>query len=127
MRNSIGTLLFTWLRGEEVGRDAAGNRYYREKAKSRDRGRRGSIRKERRWVVFEGHVEASRIPPDWHAWMHHMTEEPPTSDRHEHQPWEIEHRPNPTFTEKAYRPPGHTLLGGERDKATGDYEPWSPA
>ncbi|MDX1709689.1 MAG: NADH:ubiquinone oxidoreductase subunit NDUFA12 [Rhodovibrionaceae bacterium] len=127
MRNSIGTLLFTWLRGEEIGRDAAGNRYYREKVKSRHRGMFGSMRRERRWVVFDGHIEASRIPPEWHAWIHHMVAEPPNSDDHERKPWEIEHQPNPTFTEQAYRPPGHTLLGGKRDKATGDYEPWSPA
>jgi NADH:ubiquinone oxidoreductase subunit len=119
--------LFTWLRGEEVGQDAAGNRYYREKSAGRDRARTGSIRRERRWVVFNGDVEASRVPANWHAWIHHMVVEPPTTDQHDHRPWEIEHKANPTFTEEAYRPPGHTLKGGERDKATGDYEPWRPA
>ena len=32
-----------------------------------------------------------------------------------------------TGTDLAYRPPGHTLMGGHRAKATGDYEPWTPA
>ena len=31
-----------------------------------------------------------------------------------------------TGTDQAYRPPGHTLKGGRRAKATGDYEPWTP-
>jgi len=34
--------------------------------------------------------------------------------------------PNLTGTAEAYRPPGHVLAGGQRDKATGDYEPWKP-
>jgi NADH:ubiquinone oxidoreductase subunit len=37
-----------------------------------------------------------------------------------------EHVPNLTGTDRAYRPPGHTLQGGRRDRATGDYEPWTP-
>ena len=31
-----------------------------------------------------------------------------------------------TGTENAYLPPGHTLEGGKRAKATGDYEAWRP-
>ena len=31
MAITLGTRLYTWLRGEEVGRDDFGNRYYREK------------------------------------------------------------------------------------------------
>jgi NADH:ubiquinone oxidoreductase subunit len=31
-----------------------------------------------------------------------------------------------TGTELAYRPPGHALAGNHRDKATGDYEAWTP-
>ena len=34
--------------------------------------------------------------------------------------------PNLTGTKAAYRPPGHILKGGQRDKATGDYEAWTP-
>ena len=30
-RNTLGTILHTWLRGEEVGKDGSGNRYFREK------------------------------------------------------------------------------------------------
>ena len=34
---------------------------------------------------------------------------------------------NLTGTGQAYRPPGHTLKGGQRTKGTGDYEPWIPS
>jgi NADH:ubiquinone oxidoreductase subunit len=37
-----------------------------------------------------------------------------------------EHRPNLTGTPLAYRPPGHTLKGGHRAPASGDYEAWKP-
>jgi len=31
-----------------------------------------------------------------------------------------------TGSPQAYRPPGHDFQGGQRAKATGDYEPWTP-
>jgi NADH:ubiquinone oxidoreductase subunit len=114
---SIGTRLYTWLRGEPVGRDGAGNRYYREKGGGRVHA--DSLRRERRWVVYQGEVE-------WHAWLHHTTHEVPPAGGPPKRPWQKDHLPNLTGTGAAYRPPGHTLEGGRRDKATGDYEPWTP-
>lgn len=121
---TLGTRLYTWLKGEEVGRDRFGNRYFREK--------RGgtvhpdSMRKERRWVIYDGEAEASRVPPDWHGWLHHTFAEPPPPEGTARRPWEKEHLPNLTGTDAAYRPPGHTLAGGKRARGTGDYEPWTP-
>ena len=118
---TIGTRLFTLLCGVFVGQDDAGNRYYRERW-----GRTGPGRRERRWVVYEGEVEASRVPPEWHRWLHHSTDESPTDVPLRAQSWEKPHRPNLTGTASAYRPPGHILGRGRRDRATGDYEPWRP-
>ncbi len=123
-RNTLGTILHTWLRGEEVGRDGSGNRYFREKGGGRVHP--DSIRKERRWVLYDGEPEASRVPPEWHAWLHHTTDDVPPAGGPAKRPWQKEHQPNLTGTEQAYRPPGHTLSGGHRDPATGDYEPWRP-
>jgi NADH:ubiquinone oxidoreductase subunit len=115
---SLGTRLFTWLRGSYVGSDTYGNRYYR--------GRPIAGRKrERRWVIYAGEVEASRVPPEWHGWLHGSQAEPPNPGQPRHS-WQKEHLPNLTGTELAYRPPGHTLAGGHRAAATGDYEPWTP-
>ena len=121
---TLGTKLYTWLRGEQVGHDRAGNRYYREKGGGRVH--HDSLRHERRWVIYDGEVEASRIPPEWHAWLHHTTDETPPPEGPPKRPWQKDHTPNMTGSDQAYRPPGHTLMGGHRDKATGDYEPWSP-
>lgn len=120
----IGTRLYTWLRGELVGSDQAGNRYYREKGGGNVHP--DSIRKERRWVIYDGDIEASRVPAEWHAWLHHTTQTPPPEGGPPRQPWQKDHQPNRTGTDQAYRPPGHTLMGGRRDSATGDYEPWTP-
>ena len=67
---NIGTWLFTKLKGRQVGSDAAGNLYFEEK-----RQRPGSVRN-RRWVSYNGPVEASAVPPEWHAWLHYTTEAP---------------------------------------------------
>jgi NADH:ubiquinone oxidoreductase subunit len=115
---TLGTQLFTWWRGEHVGDDDAGNRYFRDK-------KRPAKGRERRWVLYSGEVEASRVPPEWHAWLHHTTAEVPGGRAK--RPWQKEHRPNRTGTAEAYRPPGHVLAGGTRQPATGDYEPWRPS
>ncbi|MDF3075287.1 MAG: dehydrogenase [Alphaproteobacteria bacterium] len=116
---TIGTRLFTWLRGEQVGSDQFGNHYYQER-------KIAAGRRRKRWVIYNGEAEASRVPPDWHGWLHYTVDAPPPEDGLPKQSWQKEHVPNLTGTAEAYRPPGHVLEGGRRDKATGDYEPWKP-
>ncbi|MGE4221374.1 MAG: NADH:ubiquinone oxidoreductase subunit NDUFA12 [Alphaproteobacteria bacterium] len=114
------TRLITLFQGRLVGTDPFGNRYYEERRAPKE-GRR------RRWVVYEGEDEASRVPPEWHAWLHYTVKEVPDNAGRPHRDWQKAHVPNLTGTPGAYRPPGHTLQGGHRDRATGDYEPWTPA
>ena len=61
------THVLTWLRGEQVGEDSDGNVYYQER-------RIPEGRRRRRWVVYNGPDEASRIPPEWHAWLHYTVD-----------------------------------------------------
>jgi NADH:ubiquinone oxidoreductase subunit len=124
MGATLGTLLLTWLRGEPVGRDAYGNRYYRLKGYKPARLGAGRFSRERRWVLYNGDAEGSKVPPEWHAWLHHMVDAAPTPRTR--YPWEKEHQPNLTGTPLAYHPQGSVLRGGHRVRATGDYEPWSP-
>ncbi|MBM3511828.1 MAG: NADH:ubiquinone oxidoreductase subunit NDUFA12 [Alphaproteobacteria bacterium] len=107
------TSFFTWRKGELAGTDRFGNRYYRE---------RGG---ERRWVLYNGEAEASQVPPEWHAWLHHTIAAPPTNPGPA-RPWEQDHQPNLTGSPAAYRPPGDLLGAARRAPATGDYEPWRP-
>ena len=110
-----GTFLTTWWSGKPVGKDDFGNRYYESKDGKR------------RWVIYAGTVEASRVPPDWHGWLHHTFALPPTQDPFKGKAWEAPHLPNLTGTSAAYRPEGSLWAEGKRPPATGDYEAWRPS
>jgi len=111
---TIGTRFWTWRFGQFVGEDQYGNRYYRDATGKR------------RWVIYNGEAEASRIPVGWHGWMHHRTDIPPTEDTYQPREWEKPHQPNLTGTPAAYRPKGSLLRPEQRPEVTGDYEPWTP-
>ncbi len=118
--NTWGTRLWTALSGVLVGEDEQGNRYFRSKKPEGPNGR------ERRMVIYAGPAEPSRIPPGWHAWMHHRTDLPPSEETYVPHAWELPHEPNLTGTAGAYRPEGSLLRAGERPRVTGDYDAWSP-
>ena len=113
----FGTILFTLAKGQLVGQDPEGNRFYKERRPTKGR-------REKRWVVFKGEVEASRIQPEWHAWLHYTSDAPLTGAVR--QTWQKSHIPNGTGTDQAYLPPGHDRRGGNRPKAVGDYQAWTP-
>lgn len=124
--------LFTWWNGATlgarfdigrraglVGKDDQGNRYFEERKASLE-GRK------RRYVIYNGVAEPSRVPPDWHGWLHHTFDKPPTENPFVLKPWEKPHRPNMTGTAAAYRPKGSLAAGGDRAASSGDYEAWKP-
>lgn len=111
---TIGTRLFSRRNGVEVGRDAFGNRYFRAKKGGR------------RWVLYEGSNDASRVSAEWHGWLHGTTDVAPTEHYVPPAPWVAPYRANATGTLEAHRPAGSLDAGGRRASATGDYEAWSP-
>jgi len=121
---TLGTWILTRLRGELVGSDEYGNRYYRLKGDKPSGRGGGRFSRERRWVIYQGEPEGSKVPPEWHAWLHHTVDEVPAE--RQRYPWEKPHQPNLTGTPGAYHPRGSVLRGGHRARAAGDYEPWTP-
>ena len=117
---TIGTLLHSARKGEHVGTDAQGNRYYRSQTEKTPDGR------ERRWVIYDGPNDASRVPAEWHGWLHNSYDEVPESHLAPPRIWEADYTPNATGTVGAYRPQGALERGGHRAGATSDYEAWSP-
>lgn len=111
---TAGTRLWTWRKGVRVGSDSQGNIYYRE----RDR--------DRRWVIYNGPVEASRVPPEWHGWLHHTVDAPPDETGRRRKKFEKPHQENQTGTPGAYRPKGSIVTGPSRPRAAGRYEAWQP-
>jgi NADH:ubiquinone oxidoreductase subunit len=111
----LGTTIFTRMHGEQVGTDSLGNIYYRSKKKG-----------DRRWVIYNGSNDASRIPPDWYAWMHRMIDDVPDKALPPAPKFLKAPTPNLTGTPLAYRPSGALERGGQRAAASGDYEAWTP-
>jgi NADH:ubiquinone oxidoreductase subunit len=116
---TIGTALFSALKGEHVGTDAQGNEYYRSHVKTPDG-------LDKRWVIYHGANDASNVPPEWHGWLHGAFESAPESNLPPARVWEAGYTPNATGTLAAYRPQGALERGGRRAAATGDYEAWTP-
>ncbi len=105
---------------KKIGQDGAGNRYFEAKA-------RPGYKRARRWVLYQGAPDASKVPAEWHGWLHHQTNVVPSDQTASfRRSWQKPHQSNPTGTTAAYHPPGHVLEGSKRDKATGDYEAWTP-
>ena len=112
---SWGTSLFSRRNGEEVGRDEAGNIYFRHK---KDRARR--------WVIYAGANDSSRVPPGWNAWLRGTIDDLPDKSLPTRRVFEKAPLPNVTGTSAAYRPSGSLLGAGQRPAATGDYQAWKP-
>jgi len=120
---TLGTRVHTYFAGEYVGDDEFGNRYYRAKGGKVD----PTLGFQRRWVIYNGEAEATKIPAGWHGWMHHKDVPAPSEVHYNPLPWEKASQPNLTGTPAAYRPKGSILQEDpHRPHATGDYDAWSP-
>ncbi|MEO9649966.1 MAG: NADH:ubiquinone oxidoreductase subunit NDUFA12 [Roseobacter sp.] len=109
---TLNTQLWTWRNGVKVGEDTQGNVFYETKDKTR------------RWVIYDGEAEASRIDPDWHGWLHRTWDAAPTEEPLTHKPWQKPHQENLTGTALAYAPKGSIRRAAPEPRR--DYEAWSP-
>jgi len=109
---TLNTQFFTWRKGVKVGADDQGNTYYRTADDSK------------RWVIYNGEIEGSRISPDWHGWLHRTWDEPPSDKPLVHKAWEKPHQENLTGTALAYAPAGSIRNARPADRS--DYEAWTP-
>jgi NADH:ubiquinone oxidoreductase subunit len=116
-----GATFGTWmgLRGKtRVGEDHLGNIYYE--------GGKDPNGIPRRWVIYNGSNDASRVPPEWFSWLAHQIDSAPDQALPAPKAWEIPGEVNLTGSQLAYRPSGALEKGGHRARATGDYEAWTP-
>jgi NADH:ubiquinone oxidoreductase subunit len=127
-------LIFTWWNGATagilftigrnatlVGTDDYGNRYFECRT-----ARESYDQRKRRYVLYRGYAEPSKVPADWHGWLHYTFDEPPTRAPLKRQKWETDHLPNLTGTLYAWRPRGAIGRGGARAPSRGDYQSWTP-
>lgn len=86
MLNRWGLLLYTKLFGQHIGADGFNNAYYKTKNSA----------KEKRWVIYNGIYDSSKIPAEWHSWLHFtQTSAPKKNEKN----WE----PNTTGTKFAQK------------------------
>lgn len=111
---SWGTSLFSRRHGREVGRDEAGNIYFQHRDDPA-----------RRWVIYDGSNDSSRVPPAWNGWLRGTIDQLP-SELPPARAFQKAPAPNLTGTREAYRPDGSLGGKGVRAPATGDYQAWVP-
>ena len=107
-KQTIGTFIYTLFSGKFVGKDEFNNKYY-----SNSRGKR--------WVIYNSRVESSKIPPEWHLWIHFLTNNKP-SDKKIKFNWQKKHEENLTGTTLKYQPEG--MLSSDSKKNIKKYETW---
>ena len=88
---TFGTFLKTLFTGKLVGRDKFGNKYYKNK-------------KDERWVIYSGNIEATKITSEWYLWMHHTIDKIPNIKEEKKYHWQKEHSENMTGTKNSYKP-----------------------
>ena len=111
---TLGTALYSWRHGHKVGEDELGNVYMQTKKGGR------------RWVMYKGANDVSRVPPEWYAWLTRQIEEVPDEALPPAPAFLKDPTPNLTGTPYAYRPSGALERGGQRQAASGDYQAWTP-
>ena len=90
-QQTFGTRLQIFFSGKLVGEDKNGNKYYESKSG-------------RRWVIYNGEVEASKIPNEWYSWMHYINNKIENHHNFKKYDWQKEHLPNQTGSENSYHP-----------------------
>eukprot|EP00048_Salpingoeca_helianthica_P015419 m.226680 g.226680 ORF g.226680 m.226680 type:complete len:133 (-) comp17009_c0_seq1:20-418(-) len=70
--------------GKFVGKDAIGNEYYENNSR---------IFSRNRFVLYKDFwdFEGTQVAPEWHPWLHYMTDDVPTSSNTPKQGWQLEH------------------------------------
>ena len=94
-QDTFGTRINTLLFGKFVGKDSFGNKYYESK-------------KGKRWVIYNGEVDASKIPVEWYSWMHFTPNKIENTHELDKFKWQKPHKPNRTGSNEAYSPKGNT-------------------
>jgi len=90
-QQTLGTRLETFFFGKLVGKDSFGNKYYKS-------------RSGKRWVIYNGEVDASKIPNEWYSWIHFTKNKIENNHNLEKFVWQKPHLSNQTGTKDSYHP-----------------------
>ena len=90
-QETLGTKLKTIFSGKLIGTDSYGNKYYQCKTG-------------KRWVIYSGEIDASKIPNEWYSWIHFTNNKIQNKHNIEKYDWQKPHQSNQTGTKNAYHP-----------------------
>ncbi len=108
--------IYSILFAKKIGIDEYGNIYYSSKKEYPMNNNR-----KRRWVIYNGEVEASKVPQEWNAWLHHVTKDVPKNIKRKPK-WFKKHRPNQTGSIHANR----FNVKRIKNKINNIYSRWKP-
>ena len=107
-KQTIGTFIYTIFTGKFSGKDEFGNKYYYNN-------------NGKRWVIYKSNIESSKIPAEWHSWIHFLTRNPPSENIKKFS-WQKKHQENLTGTKNAHKPDGSLFT--DLKKNMKKYETW---
>jgi len=108
-----------FLSCNKIGDDEFGNSYYEEKRQSLND-------KKKRYVIYNGIIESSKVPSEWHHWLHYTSEAPPINNiTIKKYSWQKIHLPNLTGTNHFYSPSNNSKKS-EGKKINKSYQSWNP-
>ena len=90
-RDTVGTRIKTIFSGKLIGIDNLGNKYYQSKSG-------------KRWVIYNGEIDASKIPNEWFSWIHFTKNRLENLHKFEKYSWQKPHQNNMTGTTESYHP-----------------------
>jgi len=105
--------LWVKLFRKEVGVDQFRNFYYVGKSKN-------YLNIHKRYIVYNGIDDGSKVPPMWHSWLHYLSDAIPDKTQTTEYNWQKEHLPNVTGTKYAYDP------AKSKYKKVKTYSSWKP-
>ena len=108
-KQTFATYIYTLINGKFIGKDEFGNKYY-------------SNSKGKRWVIYNTEIEATKIPPTWHSWIHFKSINKPKDNEKKFE-WQKDHEQNLTGTNKAHKPEGSLALNEKKNMKK--YESWN--
>ena len=113
--STVGTNLYTFLKGKKVGEDHFGNSYYESKDKKN------------RWCIYSNQSEASRIGPEWNGWLRFTSDSIPEGSDMVYK-WQKVFNGNLTGIEGAYKPSFVKVSSSKEDLNSyeSDYQAWKP-
>ena len=106
-QQTLGTRIYTFLNGKLVGKDEFGNKYFENKKKNK------------RWVIYSGEIDASKISNDWYSWIHFTKNKIEFKTNIKKYNWQKDHQENQTGTQNSHKP-----VKIKKEKINKRYETW---